>query len=93
MFATDGSGMAGQLVWTNWQATADTLDDDELVHASALARSGAKQIWLSMKESVRYMDGPPPVFDIGVSRLKIAEDEVMGSANEQEVDDDAKMEI
>jgi exosome complex component RRP46 len=51
-----GTGQKGgsEMVWSNWQSNAP-FDEVELLSARELARTGAKKVWMCMKESIGWM--------------------------------------
>ena len=52
-FATGQKG-GSEMVWSNWQSNTP-FDEVELLGARELARTGAKQVWMCMKESIGWM--------------------------------------
>ena len=87
-----GTGRKGGLdvVWSNWQSVTP-FDEEELVSARDLAKSGAETIWMHMKKSVGGMgDRKPLALQIESTESVPMEEEESGSDDDS---DDDEMEI
>jgi exosome complex component RRP46 len=77
-------GNSPEMVWSNWQPTTP-FNENELVHATDLARAGSERMWATMKEIVGRMGTPFGVNDFTTAGRK--------ETFSTDADDDDKMEI